>query len=71
MYIITLIITLQNGEKDDDDEEEEGDVEYDAVDLGVISVWRLQLVSDTAAGAHAFVQVEHEALDTEEEKVSK
>lgn len=53
--------TLQNGQQNDDDEEEEGYVEYDPVDLGVVSVGRLQLVPDTTAGAHSLVQVEHEA----------
>lgn len=54
--------TLNDGQKDDDDEEEESDVEHYPVNLVVVAVGRFDLVSDTTAGSHAFVQMEHETL---------
>lgn len=56
------VFTLNNGEQDDNNEKEESEVEKDSKRLLVISVWRLDLVTDAAAGSQTRVQVEHEAL---------
>jgi hypothetical protein len=58
-------ITLNDGKQDNDDEEEETDVEEDAVDFVGVAVRGFDLVTDTAAGSNALVQVEHEALKQE------
>ena len=55
-------LTLDDGQEDDDDEEEEADVEEDAVDFVGIAIWWLNLVTNSAASAHALVQVKDEAL---------
>lgn len=55
-------LTLNDGQKDDDDEEEESYVKHYPVDFVVVAVGRFDLVSDTSAGPHALVQVEHETL---------
>lgn len=60
--------TLNDGQKDDDDEKEESDVEHYSVHLVVVAVGRFDLVSDTTAGSHALVQVEHETLKHGREK---
>ena len=63
--------TLDDGQQNDDDEEEEGDVEEDAVHLVQVAVRRVDDVTDTAAGAHALVQMEHETLRTGREAVNR
>lgn len=57
--------TLNDGEQDNDDEEEEGDIKEYPVNLVLVSVWRLDLVTNTASRPHSLVQVEHEALEGE------
>jgi hypothetical protein len=60
-----LNFTLNDGKQDDNDEEEERDVEENTIDLVGIAVWRFDLVTDTTAGSHTLVQMEHEALEKE------
>ena len=62
---VEFCFTLNNSKQDDNDEEEEGDIEEDTIDLVGIAVWRFDLVTDTTAGSHTLVQMEHEALGKE------
>ena len=54
--------TMDDGKQDDNNEEEESKIEKDSKHLFVISVWRLDLVTDAAAGSQTRVQMKHEAL---------
>ena len=54
--------TLNDGQQDDNDEEEESDVKDDAIELVLITIRRLNFITDAATSPHALVQVEHKAL---------
>ena len=60
--LIVFNCTLNDGKQDDNNEEEESEIEKDSKRLFVISVWRLDLVTDAAAGSQTRVQMKHEAL---------
>jgi len=66
---IASVLTLNDSQQNDNHEEEESDVEHYAVDLVIVAVWFADLVADTAAGSHTFVQVENEALRGKEMKI--
>ena len=53
--------TLDNCQQDDDDQEEEGEVEEDPDVLIVVAIRWFNLVSDTTACSHSFVEMEDKA----------
>jgi hypothetical protein len=66
---IASVLTLNDSQQDNNHEEEESDVEYYAIDLVIVAIRFADLIADTAAGSHAFVQVENEALRAREMKI--
>lgn len=62
IYFILAQLTLNDGKQDDNDEEEESDVKDDTIEFVLVTVRRLDLITNTTASAHTLVQVEHEAL---------
>ena len=54
--------TLNDGKQNDNNEEEKGEIEQDPEDFIGITIWRLDLVTNTTTSSDTFVQMEHEAL---------
>ena len=49
------MLTLNDGQKNDNDKEEKCDIEDDTIEFVLVTVWRLDFITDTTTGSYTFV----------------